>query len=122
MNRRALLGFLPWAFAGLKANAAANGNSDNCPLGHKKTVELGRVIAGGDELLVAHLEYLILMRCTECGVLYTDELKQCESLERMATTAPAPHCPVCGSYKLQCRDGHSWDIPATPSSTGEATE
>lgn len=45
---------------------------------------------------------------------YANEIKQRESIERMATPVLAPRCPVCGSYKLQCRDGHSWDIPAEP--------
>lgn len=28
----------------------------------------------------------------------------------------APQCPRCGSYRLSCRDGHTWNIP-TPASS-----
>lgn len=46
-------------------------------------------------------------------------------LERLKSSAPdapnvlpiaAPQCPRCGSYRLSCRDGHTWIIPTPKSS------
>jgi len=33
-------------------------------------------------------------------------------------TPRVPRCPKCGSYKLSCQEGHTWNIPSEVTNVG----
>lgn len=54
-------------------------------------------------------------KCVECGNPISFHKMDCSRPRVLKSSkldkALIPRCPKCGSYKLSCRQGHTWEIP-----------